>query len=203
MHITNYIIFKIKKRTTTNLLYTQTRVLSFPGLISVVWVNKQRTGAELYQNAHGVVNKEKIFCSHQCSPECSVSQFRTNIHRHVFRLSQDSSVWLGLTSREQLMSPECSKYQVLSYIILYILYMYLYMYIYTRTQKYLQPYILRNFHIHIEMLDIEYSYLYMYPYWALIETKSVYTLPVSSMLFFKVLLFFKIAQDVVQNILFG
>ena len=37
------------------------------------------------------------------------------IHRHVFRPSQDSSVWLGLTSREQLMSPECSKHQVLSF----------------------------------------------------------------------------------------
>ena len=31
------------------------------------------------------------------------------IHIHVFRPSQDSSVWLGLTSREQMMSPECSK----------------------------------------------------------------------------------------------
>ena len=36
------------------------------------------------------------------------------IHIHVFRPTQDSSVWLGLTSREQLMSPECSKHQVLS-----------------------------------------------------------------------------------------
>ena len=39
------------------------------------------------------------------------------IHIHVFRPSQDSSVWLGLTSREQLMSPECSKHQVLSFYI--------------------------------------------------------------------------------------
>ena len=31
------------------------------------------------------------------------------------RHSQDSPVWLGLTSREQLMSPECSKQQVLSF----------------------------------------------------------------------------------------
>ena len=30
------------------------------------------------------------------------------IHRQVFRPSQDSSVWLALTSREQLMPPECS-----------------------------------------------------------------------------------------------
>ena len=37
------------------------------------------------------------------------------IHRHVFRPSQNSSVWLGLTSREQLMSPECSKHHVLSF----------------------------------------------------------------------------------------
>ena len=33
---------------------------------------------------------------------------------HVIRPAQDSSVWLGLTSTEQLMSPECSKHQVLS-----------------------------------------------------------------------------------------
>ena len=36
------------------------------------------------------------------------------IHIHVFRPAQESSVWLGLTSRKQLMSPECSKHQVLS-----------------------------------------------------------------------------------------
>ena len=34
---------------------------------------------------------------------------------HVFRPSHDSSVWLGSKSREQLMSPECSKNQVLSF----------------------------------------------------------------------------------------
>ena len=32
----------------------------------------------------------------------------------MFCSAQDSSVWLELTSREQLMSLECSKYQVLS-----------------------------------------------------------------------------------------
>ena len=36
------------------------------------------------------------------------------IHIYVFCPSQDSLVWLGLTKREQLMSPECSKHQVLS-----------------------------------------------------------------------------------------
>ena len=36
------------------------------------------------------------------------------ILRHVLRPAQYSSVWLGLPSREQLMSPECSKHQVLS-----------------------------------------------------------------------------------------
>ena len=55
----------------------------------------------------------------------------TYIHRHVSRPSQDSSVWFGLTSREQLMSPECSKHQILSFAkmlvvwwtnIIYILY---------------------------------------------------------------------------------
>ena len=33
----------------------------------------------------------------------------------MFHPSQDSSVWLGLTTREQLMSPECSKNQVLNF----------------------------------------------------------------------------------------
>ena len=33
------------------------------------------------------------------------------IHRHVFHPSHDSSVWLGLTNREQLMSPESSQQQ--------------------------------------------------------------------------------------------
>ena len=37
------------------------------------------------------------------------------IHIHVFGPSQDSSVWLRLTSREQLMSPERSTHQVLSF----------------------------------------------------------------------------------------
>ena len=37
------------------------------------------------------------------------------IYKHVFRPSQDSSVWLGLTSRRQLMSPECSKHEVLGF----------------------------------------------------------------------------------------
>ena len=36
-------------------------------------------------------------------------------HRHMFHPSQYSSVWLGLTSREQLMSAECSKHQLLSF----------------------------------------------------------------------------------------
>ena len=51
-----------------------------------------------------------------------------NIHIHVFRPSQDSSVWLGLTSREQLMSPECSKHQVLSFAKMQI-YLYIHIYI--------------------------------------------------------------------------
>ena len=71
--------------------------------------------AELCQNACGVVDKQKIFHSHQCSPECSMNKFRAYIHRHVFRPFRDSSVWLGLSSRKQLISPECSKHQVLSF----------------------------------------------------------------------------------------
>ena len=71
-------------------IYPDTRVSSFQGLISVARVNEQRTndvtrvlkvpGAELCQNAYGVVNKQKIFCSHQCSPECSMNKFRAYIY---------------------------------------------------------------------------------------------------------------------------
>ena len=39
----------------------------------------------------------------------------TYIHRHVFRSSQGSSLWFGLTSRELLMPPKFSKHQVLSF----------------------------------------------------------------------------------------
>ena len=35
------------------------------------------------------------------------------IYMCMFRPSQDSSVLLGLANREQLISPECSKHQVL------------------------------------------------------------------------------------------
>ena len=38
----------------------------------------------------------------------------------MFRPSQDSSVWLKLTSREQLMSPECSKHQVVSFAKMFV-----------------------------------------------------------------------------------
>ena len=44
-----------------------------------------------------------------------MNKFRGNIHRHVFRPSQDSLVWLTLTRREYVMSPECTKHQVLSF----------------------------------------------------------------------------------------
>ena len=69
-------------------IYPQTRVSSFPGLVSVARVNEERTndntrvlkapGAELCQNACGVVNEQKIFRSHQCSPEGSMNKFRAN-----------------------------------------------------------------------------------------------------------------------------
>ena len=57
------------------------------------------------------------------------------IHIHVFRPSQDSSVWLGLTSREKLMSPECSKHQVLSFAIYIYIYTHIYIYIYICMSK--------------------------------------------------------------------
>ena len=70
-------------------VYPQTLVLLFPGLISVARVNDQRTtdvtrvvkalGAELCQSACGMVNEQKIFCSHQCYPACFMKKFRSNI----------------------------------------------------------------------------------------------------------------------------
>ena len=50
------------------------------------------------------------------------------IHRHMFCPSQDLSVCLGLTSREELMSPECSRDKVLSFAKM--LYAKIYNYIY-------------------------------------------------------------------------
>ena len=50
-----------------------------------------------------------------CIYTCMYIYIYIYIHRHVFRPYQDSSAWLGLTSREQLMSLECSKHQVLSF----------------------------------------------------------------------------------------
>ena len=75
---------------------------------------KHQVGAELCQDASAVVKQQKIFCSHQCSPECSMNKVRAYLYRHVFRPSQNSSVWLRLTRREQLMSPDPSKHQMLS-----------------------------------------------------------------------------------------
>ena len=74
-------------------IYPYTRVSSFPVLISVARVNEYRTtdftrvlkapGAELCQNACGVVNEQKIFCFHQCSPECSMDRFRAYISTYT------------------------------------------------------------------------------------------------------------------------
>ena len=44
-----------------------------------------------------------------------MNKSRAYIHRHKFSPFQDSSVRVGLMNREQLMSPECSKHQVLSF----------------------------------------------------------------------------------------
>ena len=54
-------------------------------------------------------------CMCVCVYVCAYVYVFIYIHRHVFRPFQDTLVWLGLTSREQLMSPECSKHQVLSF----------------------------------------------------------------------------------------
>ena len=60
-------------------------------------------GAERCLNGSGVVIGHKILFSHQCSPECAMKKLRAYIHRLVFRPSQESSMWFGLMSREQLM----------------------------------------------------------------------------------------------------
>ena len=59
------------------------------------------------------------------------------IYIYMFWPSPDSSVWLGLTSREQLMSPECSKHQSSQWInsehiypIQSIIYIYIHTHIY-------------------------------------------------------------------------
>ena len=41
-------------------------------------------GAGLCQNACGVVNKQKIFCLHQCSPDCSMNKFTAYISTDTF-----------------------------------------------------------------------------------------------------------------------
>ena len=54
------------------------------------------SGAELWQNACGVVNKQKIFRSHQCSPECSMNKFRAYISTDTcFVLSRTHQFGLG------------------------------------------------------------------------------------------------------------
>ena len=104
----------------------QTRFSSCSRLISVARVTEQRTtdvtrvlqapGAELSQNACGEQTK-KILFSPVFARVFNDQIQSVYINRHVFRLAQDSSVCLGLPSREQLMSPECS-----------VLYMYIYNY---------------------------------------------------------------------------
>ena len=74
-------------------IYPEARVSSFPALIGVARVNEYRTtdvttvlkapGAELCQNACGVVNEQKAFCSHHSSPECSMNKFRAYISTYT------------------------------------------------------------------------------------------------------------------------
>ena len=75
-------------------IYPHACVSSFSVLNSVARVNEYRTaggvtivlkasGAELCQNACGVVNKQKIFCSHQYSLKCSMNKFRACISTYT------------------------------------------------------------------------------------------------------------------------
>ena len=132
-------------------IYPQTPISFFPGLISVDRVKEQRTtdvtrvlkapGAEFCQNACGMVNEQKILCSHQCSPECSMNKFRAYIYKYIY-------IYI----------------HIYIYIFIYILYIYniytcmlfiyIYIYIYTRAT---------NMYQHIGMYYIHTEY-HMYTY---------------------------------------
>ena len=88
-----------------------------------------------------------LFCTYFAAISVA-SSVHIYIHRHVFRPSQDSSVWLGLTSREQLMSPEFSKDQVLSFGAQLYIYIYIYIYI--------------NVYVHIYIYNIYIIYYILY-----------------------------------------
>ena len=84
-------------------IYPQTRVSPFPRLISVACVNEQRAtdvtrvlkapGAELYQNACGVVNEQKINCSYQCYPKSSMNKFSVYVYSQT-HVSYTIHPWL-------------------------------------------------------------------------------------------------------------
>ena len=95
------------------------------------------------------------------------------IFGHGFPPSQDSSVWLRLMSREQLMSPECSKHQVQSFAkilvmlwtnkkycyYIYIIYIYIY-YIYKKTL------VLDIQSLYIIYIYIYITYIYIYKHYS-------------------------------------
>ena len=126
IEIYNYIHYHYKYKYIQYILRKniQTRVSSFPGLISVARVNEYRTtdvtrvlkgqSAEFCQNACGVMKKQKIFCSHQCCPDCPMNKSRAYI-------SRDMCFFLPKTH-------QCGS--VVYIYMLYILYIYIYIYIY-------------------------------------------------------------------------
>ena len=77
--------------------------------VKVARVNKYNTtdvtrvlkalGAELCQNGCVVVNEQKIFCSHQCSPECSMNKFRAYIYPQT-RVSSFPGLIIGAQVNE-------------------------------------------------------------------------------------------------------
>ena len=97
-------------------------------------VNEQRTTdvtrvlkapcAELFQNACGVVKKQKIFCSDQCSPECSMNKFRA----YIFT---DTCFVLPRTPRTHIhiISKKNTSIYIYIYVIIYIYISSLYIYI--------------------------------------------------------------------------
>ena len=97
-------------------IYPQTRVSSFPGLISVARVNENYWYHQSAQSTRCWALPKCLWCGERTKNILFSSVFSrvlkeqtqsVYIHRNVFCPSQDSSVWLGLTSRELLMSQEC------------------------------------------------------------------------------------------------
>ena len=57
-------------------------------------------GAGLCQNACGVVNEQKIFCLHQCSPDCSMNKFTAYISTDMFFIIYIYIYYIPFTTKQ-------------------------------------------------------------------------------------------------------